>query len=142
MMHMIMIQIYPAGIQQNDQKVGFFFLPTRLFFRLVTSLSPFSMCFAKPRISKWDFPDATVPNSISGWEIWYRYFQNSHDSRTPHKTATPSRHTDYTSNQCTNNKQVLDFCLIYGFNVFVVIFTLYNLTYLTIIAKTLFTVTA
>ena len=58
-------------IQQNNQKVvkNKTNLPITLLFRLVTSLSPFSRCFAKPRISKWDFPDTTVPNSISDWEI-------------------------------------------------------------------------
>ena len=46
-------------IQQNNQKVkkNKTNLPIRLLFWLVTSLSPFSMCFSKPRISKWDFPD-------------------------------------------------------------------------------------
>ena len=39
------------------------------------------MCFAKPRLSKWDFPDSTLPNSISDWEI--QYFRNSHACRTP-----------------------------------------------------------
>ena len=55
----------------------------RLLLWLVTSFSPFSMCLSKPRISKWDFPDTTVPNSISDCEIWY--FLNSNDPRTPHK---------------------------------------------------------
>ena len=66
-------------IQQNNQKVGKnkTNLPIRLLFRLVTSLSPFSMCFSKPRISKWDFPHLTSPDGNSDWEIWY--FCNSDD---------------------------------------------------------------
>ena len=40
-----------------------------------------SMCFAKPRISEWDFPHSMSPDSISEWEIWY--FRSSDDWRTP-----------------------------------------------------------
>ena len=77
-------------IQQNNQKVekNKTNLPIRLLFRLVTSVSPFMMRFSKPRISKWDFPDTTVPNSISDWEVWY--FRNSDDPRTLHKTMAHS----------------------------------------------------
>ena len=42
-----------------------------------------SMCFAKPRISGWDFPHSMSPDGISDWKIWY--FRNPDDWRTPHK---------------------------------------------------------
>ena len=78
-------------IQQNNQKVenNKTNLPKRLLFPLVTSLSPFSMCFSKPRISKWDFPHLTSPDGISDWEIWY--FRNSDDPRTPHNMPALSQ---------------------------------------------------
>ena len=71
-------------IQQNNQKVEekqnkftnkIAFPVDDVTFRL-------SMCFAKPRISEWDFPHSMSPDSISEWEIWY--FRNSDDWRTPH----------------------------------------------------------
>ena len=56
-------------IHQNNQKVEKKNLPIRLFFWLVTSLSPFSMYLSKPWISKWDFPHLTSPDGISDWEF-------------------------------------------------------------------------
>ena len=71
-------------IQQNNQKVGkkqnkF---TSKIAFPVGDVTFRLSMCFAKPRISKWDFPHSTSPDGISNWEIWY--FRNSDDHRTPH----------------------------------------------------------
>ena len=72
-------------IQQNNQKVEekqnkftnkIAFPVDDVTFRL-------SMCFAKPRISEWDFPHSMSPDSISEWKIWY--FRNFDDWRTPRK---------------------------------------------------------
>ena len=71
-------------IQQNNKKVEqkqnkFTY---KIAFPVIDVTFPFSMCFSKPRISKWDFPHWTSLDGISDWEIWY--FRNSDDRRTPH----------------------------------------------------------